>query len=69
VTATSAIHSDWVVLIAAAALIFNAAKGWATGNAILFYRTVTRSEDPTLYWFAVIGSAILGIAAVLAVAL
>jgi len=35
--------------------------GFATGSAVLFYKTVTRSEDQFLYWSAVLGSAALGI--------
>ena len=60
---------DWIVLLAVAALLFNALRGLATGSAILFYRTVNRSEDGFLYWSAVWGSAVLGIATALAVVL
>ncbi len=65
----SIIGRDWIVLLAAAALLFNAIRGLATGSAILFYRTVTRSEDGFLYWSAVLGSAILGVAAALVIVL
>jgi len=60
---TKAGSPDWLVLAATAVLLFNAINGLATGRATLFYRAVTRAEHPTLYWPAVIGSAILGIAA------
>jgi hypothetical protein len=60
-------NNDWVVLLAAAALLFNAVRGVLKGRAILFYRTVDRHEDGFLYWTAVLGSAVLGVAAVLAV--
>jgi hypothetical protein len=63
--ATTLADHNWIVLIAAAVLLFSAVQGITTGRTTLFYRTVTRSEDPTLYWPAVAGSAILGIAVAL----
>lgn len=56
---------NWIVLFAAGALLFNAANGVATGSAIMFYRTVRRSEDPGLYWFAVVLSVVLGLGGIL----
>lgn len=56
---------DWIILLAAAYLLFSAMQGLATGKTTLFYRTVARSEDGYLFWFAVVIPAVLGIAAVL----
>ena len=65
--AHSEIGNNWIVLLAAVALLFNTVRGLTTGSAILFFRTVRRSEDGYLYWLAVWGSAVVSIAAVLAV--
>lgn len=69
VVAHNAIENNWIVLLASAALLFNSVRGLmtGTGSVILFYRAVTRSKDGYLYWSTVWGSAVLGIAAVLAV--
>lgn len=53
---------EWILLLGAAVLLFDAVKGLATGSAILFYRTVKRSEDGYLFWWAVVMSVILGTA-------
>ncbi len=55
--------SDWVTLLAGAVLLFNFVYGLMTGSAMLFYRTVKKSEDRPLYWLAVLVSAALGIGA------
>ena len=60
------LNNNWILLLAAAALLFNAIMGVASGRAILFYRTVNRSEDGFLYWLAVLASGALGIGALLA---
>lgn len=58
---TSLLYRDWILLVAAGALLFNAASGVIKGSAIVFFRTVKRADDPKFYWFAVFLSAALGI--------
>jgi hypothetical protein len=73
VTAISSLGSHRILLVAGGAfLLFLAVKDAFTGKTRLphqFDRTVTRSENPVLYWFSVLLSAILGIGMVLAVVL
>ena len=47
------------------ALLFNAASELVTGSAILFNGPVRRTEDPALYWAAIIMSAAMGVGLVL----
>lgn len=61
-------HSKWFLLLCAAACLYNAVSGMATGRAI-FYGWVTRCGDGYLYWCTVVGSAVFGIAGVLIVLL
>lgn len=62
----SAAGRDWILLLVAAGLLYNAVEGMVTGSAILFFRTVKRPEDGYLYWWAVLMSSILGVAALVA---
>jgi hypothetical protein len=59
----------WALLLMVAFLFYNALNGMATGKAILFSRTVRRSEDGYLYWWAVVVSGMLGIAGIVLVIL
>lgn len=46
-----------VVLFMAAFLLYGAVSGIIRGSAPLFYSSVKRSEDPLMFWVAVIMSA------------
>ena len=65
--AHNVIGRNWIVLLAAVALLIEALRGLVTGSTILFYRTVTRSEDGFLYWTAIWSGVVVGIAALLVV--
>jgi len=58
---------DWICLFGGPYLIFESIRGLKTGSATLFYRTVTRSEEGYLYWFALTLCALAGIGGLLAV--
>jgi len=64
---TSLKEKDWIALAASVSLLYNAVSGFRTGSAILFYGTVRRAEDPTLFWTAVTMSAVGGITLILLV--
>jgi hypothetical protein len=65
VAVISALGSRRILLVAGGVfLLFLAARDTFTGKTRLlhqFDRTVTRSENPILFWFSVLMSAILGI--------
>jgi uncharacterized membrane protein YfbV (UPF0208 family) len=67
VTMKSDIKLDWIFLLGAVTLLVVALRALKTGSMTLGSRTVTRSEDSSLYWIVVWGSVILGIGAVLLV--
>ena len=67
--AHSVFSQNLVVLLAAAALLYNTLRGLTAGSAILVFRVVTRSEDGYLYWVAVLGSVLLALVGVLTVIL
>jgi hypothetical protein len=50
---TSYIDSAAIKLICAAALLLNAGIGLSKGRALMFYKTVERSQEPGAFWFAV----------------
>jgi hypothetical protein len=62
-------RAKWFIALIASALLFNAVNGMATGSATVFYRPVKRSEDPVLFWTAVLVSAALAIACFLTLVL
>ena len=49
---TSAKLPDSLILLGAAVLLCVVLRGFATGNVFWKFRTVKRSEDGFLYWFA-----------------
>lgn len=54
------ISHNWILLLVGAYLLIEGLRGLATGSTLLFYRTVKRSEDGYLYWFAVGTGVIVG---------
>jgi hypothetical protein len=65
VAAGSLTSREWVVLLAAAVLLFNVVEGFTKGSAHVVYRTVKRSEDAALYWVAMVISFVLGVGGIL----
>lgn len=55
-------HS-WIIVLAGVLLLAEASRGLATGSTILNNRKVTRSEDPSLYWFSIGMGMALGVSA------
>lgn len=52
---------DLVILLVTLVLLINTAIGAKTGSATLIYLSYKRSEDPGLYWFAMLLSGVFGI--------
>lgn len=57
--------NHWFLLLAGAFCLFYVWRGFVTGSTLLVYRTVTRSEDGYLYWWAIAMKAAAGAACVL----
>lgn len=57
-------HS-WTVLLAAGVLIYNVVNGAVTGRALLLFTSAKRSEEPALYWLAMLVSGVLGVGGLL----
>ena len=54
-------HSKWFLLLASAALLFNAWQGLTKAKCYLIYRELKRSENGYLFWYAVGLSATAGV--------
>ena len=54
-------RTNWFLLLLGIFLLAETIRGIGTGNAILSVRTVTRSKNEYLYWFAISVGLILGI--------
>lgn len=67
------LSSDWLPrllrLILGGFLLWSAISGFRSGSASLVYRTISRREDPSLYWTAIaicaLGGAFLALGAAL----
>ena len=59
-------QKNWLVLLAASYVLFTAVQGIATGRVNVIYRSVKRTEDPTLFWVSMAISLILSLAAIFA---
>lgn len=55
-------RDNWVVLLLGVYLLFESLRDLGTGSAVLFFRTVKRSEDGYLYWWAIGMELTLGVA-------
>ena len=62
----NASQKSWLVLLAAGYVFFTAVQGIATGRVNVIYRSVKRTEDPTLFWVSVVISVILSLAGIFA---
>jgi hypothetical protein len=58
------LRQSWWILLAAGFFLYEIINGVKTGNVALIYRRVKRSDDPLLYWVAMI---LVGLAFVVAI--
>lgn len=47
---------NWIILTCLCILVFSVISGIRTGSAIFTYKRYRRSEDPGLYWTAIVAS-------------
>lgn len=56
--------NEWVALLIGGFLLVQAIQGMRTGSVTVIFRTVTRQEDPLLFWVGVVLAGGLGVAAI-----
>jgi len=53
--------NHWILLIGGVVFLANAIYGLRTGRASVFVAPFERSEQPGMYWSAIVFSAVLGV--------